>query len=116
MENDFVLDLLDLKNLQIEPGVPEIRQTIERVLNTEKGPDGGILPIGATRRSDVCVPWTIFKRPICPTTQEWPMRSNSCALNEKPTTGGPCKPNTPGKCILIWRNLGSQADGIRCGR
>ncbi|MCK6693031.1 MAG: hypothetical protein L6Q97_13145 [Thermoanaerobaculia bacterium] len=47
--------LLDLKNLQIEPGVPEIRQTIELVLQTEKGPDGGILPIGATRRSDVCV-------------------------------------------------------------
>ncbi|AEE49979.1 hypothetical protein [Haliscomenobacter hydrossis] len=47
--------LLDLKNLQIEPEVPEIRQTIERVLRTEKGPDGGILPIGSTRRSDVCV-------------------------------------------------------------
>lgn len=47
--------LLDLKNLQIEPGVPEIRQTIELVLKTEKGPDGGILPIGSTRRSDVCV-------------------------------------------------------------
>ncbi|MBL7826442.1 MAG: hypothetical protein JNJ57_07425 [Saprospiraceae bacterium] len=47
--------LLDLKNLQIEPTIPEIRQTIERVLNTEKGPDGGILPIGSTQRSDVCV-------------------------------------------------------------
>lgn len=47
--------LLDLKNLQIEPGVPEIRQTIELVLKTEKGPDGGILPIGGARRSDVCV-------------------------------------------------------------
>ena len=47
--------LLDLKNLQIEPEVPEICQTIEQVLQTEKGPDGGILPIGSTRRSDVCV-------------------------------------------------------------
>ena len=26
-----------------------------RVLATEKGPDGGILPIGSTRQSDVCV-------------------------------------------------------------
>ncbi|MBL7809408.1 MAG: hypothetical protein JNN28_16435, partial [Saprospiraceae bacterium] len=47
--------LLDLKNLQIAPDVPEIRQTIAHVLLKEKGPDGGILPIGSTRRSDVCV-------------------------------------------------------------
>lgn len=47
--------LLDLKNLSIEPGIPEIRQTIDRVLKTEKGPDGGILPIGAGRQADVCV-------------------------------------------------------------
>lgn len=47
--------LLDLKNLQIEPDIPEINQTLELVLKTEKSPDGGILPIGTTRRSDVCV-------------------------------------------------------------
>ncbi|HLP93053.1 MAG TPA: hypothetical protein VK168_03410 [Saprospiraceae bacterium] len=47
--------LLDLKNLQISPGVPEVRQTIAKVLQAEKGPDGGVLPIGSTRRSDVCV-------------------------------------------------------------
>lgn len=47
--------LLDLKNLNIEPEVPLIQETIMRVLATEKGPDGGILPIGSTRQSDVCV-------------------------------------------------------------
>jgi len=47
--------LLDLKNLNIEPDLPEIRQTLESVLKKEKGPDGGILPIGGTRQSDVCV-------------------------------------------------------------
>jgi hypothetical protein len=47
--------LLDLKNLQIAPDLPEIRQTIAQVLQTEKGPDGGILPIGYTKRCDVCV-------------------------------------------------------------
>lgn len=47
--------LLDLKNLQIEPEVPEIRHSIAQVLKSEKGPDGGILPIGSMRRSDVCV-------------------------------------------------------------
>ena len=47
--------LLDLKNLNIEPDLPEIRQVLESFLKREKSPDGGILPIGTTRRSDVCV-------------------------------------------------------------
>lgn len=47
--------LLDLKNLQIEPELPEIQQTLDLVLKTEKGPDGGVLPIGTTKSSDVCV-------------------------------------------------------------
>lgn len=45
--------LLDLKNLAIEPDVPEIRETISLVLRDEKGKDGGIRPI--TGLSDVCV-------------------------------------------------------------
>lgn len=47
--------LLDLKNLQVDPDTPEIRQTLELVLKKEKGPDGGILPMGSSRQSDVCV-------------------------------------------------------------
>lgn len=47
--------LLDLKNLQIEPGISEIHQTLKLVLRKEKGPDGGVLPIGTTKASDVCV-------------------------------------------------------------
>lgn len=47
--------LLDLKNLSIEQDVPEIRQTIGIVLKTEKGPDGGIRPIGELKKSDVCI-------------------------------------------------------------
>ncbi len=47
--------LLDLKNLRIHPENPIIQETIERVLQEEKGPDGGILPIGTVQLSDVCV-------------------------------------------------------------
>ncbi|MBL7978370.1 MAG: hypothetical protein JNN12_08520 [Bacteroidetes Order II. Incertae sedis bacterium] len=47
--------LLDLKNLGITPDTPEIQETIRLVLQTEKGKDGGILPIGTTQKSDVCV-------------------------------------------------------------
>ena len=47
--------LLDLKNLAIEPAVPEIQETIRLVLNEEKGRDGGVRPIGTTQSSDVCI-------------------------------------------------------------
>jgi hypothetical protein len=47
--------LLDLKHLAIAPDHPDIRQSIEAVLRTLKGPDGGILPIGADQKCDVCV-------------------------------------------------------------
>lgn len=47
--------LLDLKHLAIAPDQPEIRASIAQVLETLKGPDGGVLPVGAQRKSDVCV-------------------------------------------------------------
>ncbi len=47
--------ILDLKNLAISPHNPEIRQSISQVLQKLKGPDGGILPIGPEKKSDVCV-------------------------------------------------------------
>ncbi len=47
--------LLDLKNLAIPQDNHAIRDSISQVLDTLKSPDGGILPIGIERRSDVCV-------------------------------------------------------------
>lgn len=47
--------LLDLKNLCIAQDHSKLKSTIEMVADTEKGPDGGVLPIGTTKSSDVCV-------------------------------------------------------------
>ncbi|MGD8465992.1 MAG: hypothetical protein PVI09_19200 [Anaerolineae bacterium] len=47
--------LLDLKHLAISPDHADIRESIAQVLRTLKAPDGGILPIGPERKSDVCV-------------------------------------------------------------
>lgn len=47
--------LLDLKNLQIDPNQSTIKSILNNVFLKEKGPDGGILPIGTVRKSDVCV-------------------------------------------------------------
>jgi prenyltransferase beta subunit len=47
--------ILDLKNLAISPSNKEIRQSLLQIIQTLKGPDGGIFPIGAEKKSDVCV-------------------------------------------------------------
>ena len=47
--------LLDLKHLAIDPKNIKIRSSIQMVLDTEKGPDGGIKPIGQFQQSDVCI-------------------------------------------------------------
>lgn len=47
--------LLDLKNLSMAPDNPEVRESILQVIETLRSPDGGILPIGTDRKSDVCV-------------------------------------------------------------
>ncbi len=47
--------LLDLKNLSISPKIKEIQQTISMKLRENKGEDGGILPIGSIKVSDVCI-------------------------------------------------------------
>ncbi len=47
--------VLDLKNLAISPNNKAIKQSITQVIQTLKGPDGGILPIGKEQKSDVCV-------------------------------------------------------------
>jgi hypothetical protein len=47
--------LLDLRNLCISPDCREIQETLEMIISTEKGPDGGIRPIGSVQVSDVCI-------------------------------------------------------------
>jgi hypothetical protein len=47
--------LLDLKNLAISPDCAPIRQTLNLILDKEKGDDGGLYPIGTPHVSDVCV-------------------------------------------------------------
>jgi hypothetical protein len=47
--------LLDLKNLNIAPDVPEIRETIKLIFDNEKGKDGGLNPTTGTKNSDVCI-------------------------------------------------------------
>lgn len=47
--------LLDLRYLNISPTNLLIKEALDLVFKTEKGPDGGILPIGKYQTCDVCV-------------------------------------------------------------
>ncbi|MGD8353759.1 MAG: hypothetical protein PVJ01_06295 [Pseudomonadota bacterium] len=47
--------LLDLKNLGIGPGNGIISKALGFVLNTRRGAEGGLLPTGRNRKSDICV-------------------------------------------------------------
>jgi len=47
--------LLDLRNLCVEPDNPLIKQSVELIVKTEKGADGGMNPSGTIKQSDVCL-------------------------------------------------------------
>ena len=47
--------LLDLKNLNISPEQPLIRESLMHILKTKKGEDGGINPAVTVPNSDVCL-------------------------------------------------------------
>jgi len=47
--------LLDLRNLCIAPINPLIKESIEIILQNEKADDGGLLPIGKIKLSDLCI-------------------------------------------------------------
>lgn len=47
--------LLDLRNLCINPANELISETLQIILEREKAPDGGINPIGMSKKSDICV-------------------------------------------------------------
>lgn len=47
--------LLDLRNLCVSHDNPLIKESIEIILENEKANDGGILPIGTSQLSDLCI-------------------------------------------------------------
>lgn len=47
--------LLDLRNLCVSPQCTVVKETLNLIVNNEKGPDGGINPSHTIRNSDVCI-------------------------------------------------------------
>jgi len=47
--------LLDLKNLNLSPDNKQVKETLALIFQNNKARDGGIHPIGPSRKSDVCI-------------------------------------------------------------
>lgn len=106
--------LLDLKNLNISPDIQEIKQTLSLIFTNEKAPDGGIKPIGAEQKSDVCVNGMVLNYASYFGVSEHDLQSIvDCLLAEHMNDGGfNCLSNTKGAVHSSLHTTVSVAEGI----
>lgn len=107
--------LLDLKNLQISPQQKDIRRTLNFIFKNEKGPDGGILPIGLTQRCDVCVNGMVLNYACYFQVPELEIKSIiDFLLTEKMHDGGfNCRSNSTGAIHSSLHTTISVLEGIQ---
>lgn len=107
--------LLDLKNLQISPQQKDVRRTLNFIFENEKGPDGGILPIGLTQRCDVCVNGMVLNYACYFQVSESDIKSIiDFLLTEKMHDGGfNCRSNSTGAIHSSLHTTLSVLEGIQ---
>lgn len=106
--------LLDLKNLNISPDNKAIKETLKVIFKTEKGPDGGILPIEASQKCDVCVNGMVLNYAAYFRVNEELLRSViDFLIGEKMKDGGfNCLSNTTGATHSSLHSTLSVLEGI----
>jgi len=106
--------LLDLKHLAIDPKNIKIRSSIQMVLDTEKGPDGGIKPIGQFQQSDVCINGMFLNYACYFGADETQLRSViDFLLNQRMLDGGyNCRSNGSGAIHSSLHTTISVLEGI----
>lgn len=106
--------LLDLKNFSISPSNKLIKQTLEIIFDAEKGPDGGILPIGAKQKCDVCVNGMVLNYAAYFHVAEEKLKSVvDFLLEEKMQDGGfNCRSNSTGAVHSSLHTTLSVLEGI----
>ena len=106
---------MDLKNLQISPQQKDIRSTLNFIFENEKGPDGGILPIGLTQRCDVCVNGMVLNYACYFQVPESDIKSIiDFLLTEKMHDGGfNCRSNSTGAIHSSLHTTLSVLEGIQ---
>lgn len=106
--------LLDLKNLCIAPTNPKIRESINIIINKEKGKDGGINPIGSVQKSDVCVNGMFLNYASYFKTEADALKSvvDFILSQHMPDGGFNCRSNTSGAVHSSLHSTLSVLEGI----
>jgi hypothetical protein len=108
------LYLIGFKNLNISASNKLIKESVQKIFNTEKGPDGGILPIGKSQRCDVCVNGMVLNYAAYFGMNEEHLCSVvDFLLNEKMKDGGfNCRSNSTGAIHSSLHTTLSVLEGI----
>lgn len=106
--------LLDLKNLNIAAGNKMVSDSLKIIFENEKGPDGGILPIGTIKASDVCVNGMVLNYSAYFRVKEDHLKSVvDFLLDEKMNDGGfNCQSNRNGARSSSLHSTLSVIEGI----
>lgn len=106
--------LLDLKHINISPDNEDIKQSIAQVIQTEKGTDGGILPAGPYKNSEMCVSGMFLNYASYFGTEESDLRSVvDFILSEHMADGGfNCRSNKGGATHSSMHTTISVLEGI----
>jgi len=106
--------LLDLRNLCISPDNALIRESIEIIVSTEKGPDGGIKPIGPDQKCDVCLNGMFLNYASYFRTEERKLKSviDFIISQQMPDGGYNCRYNRGGAKHSSFHSTLSVLEGI----
>lgn len=107
--------LLDLKNLGIMPDIPQMRETVEMILNTRKSVDGGVNPAKTRPDSDVCVNGMVLNYACYVGVPERDLTSvvDFILSQRMPDGGFNCQSNQNGAVHSSLHTTISVAEGIR---
>lgn len=106
--------LLDLRNLCFPPDASLVKETIDKIIDEEKGPDGGVGPGRSISGSDVCVNGMFLNYACYFGTQEEKLKSVvDFILSQKMKDGGfNCRSNRSGAVHSSLHSTLSVLEGI----
>jgi hypothetical protein len=107
--------LLDLRNLEIDPELKELINTVEKILKHEKGDDGGINPHTSTGNSDVCLSGMVLNYSAYFGAEDELLQSivDFLLSQHMPDGGYNCHSNYKGAVHSSLHSTLSVAEGIR---
>ena len=106
--------LLDIKNLNMSPDNKPVKQTVSMIMEDLKAPDGGILPVGSTKKSDMCINGMVLNYACYFGADEKKLESVvDCLLeNHMPDGGFNCQLNRKGAVHSSLHTTLSVVEGV----